>query len=147
MFTVENAIRSYVFANVIIAFSFFTINCNFYLNLRCVKSIQIRSFFWTVLSCIRTRKNYVFDTFHAVLGISFNLKTCLIMILFHLHPMEKSSFNTLHWAMQHKCNKSKIRGKHIKHKTLCIFSLYLFKKKEVNLQSFTKYLRLTLVFM
>ena len=136
MFTVENAIRSYVFANVIIAFSFFTINCNFYLNLRCVKSIQIRSFFWTV-----------FDTFHAVLGISFNLKTCLIMILFHLHPMEKSSFNTLHWAMQHKCNKLKIRGKHIKHKTLCIFSLYLFKKKEVNLQSFTKYLRLTLVFM
>ena len=32
-FTAENAIGSYVFANIIIAFSFFTINCNFYLNL------------------------------------------------------------------------------------------------------------------
>ena len=27
---------------------------------QCVKSVQIRSFFWSVFSCIRTRKNSVF---------------------------------------------------------------------------------------
>ena len=29
-------------------------------NRHCVKSVQIRSFFWSVLSCIRTRKNSIF---------------------------------------------------------------------------------------
>ena len=31
--------------------------------LHCVKSIQIRRFFWSVFSCIRTRKNFVFGHF------------------------------------------------------------------------------------
>ena len=29
----------------------------------CLKSVQIRSFFWSVLSCIRTRKDSVFGHF------------------------------------------------------------------------------------
>ena len=33
------------------------------LLVHCVKSVQIRSFFWSVLSCTRTRKNSVFGHF------------------------------------------------------------------------------------
>ena len=29
----------------------------------CVKRVQIRSYFWSVFSCIRTRNNYVFEHF------------------------------------------------------------------------------------
>ena len=32
-------------------------------NYHCVKSVQIRSFSWSVFCCIRTRKNYVFGHF------------------------------------------------------------------------------------
>ena len=50
----------------------------------CVKSVQIRSYFWSVFSFIRTeyrkiwtRKNSVFGHFHAVHVISLTLKKCL----------------------------------------------------------------------
>ena len=52
--TAENDVQSHAFANIVIAFGFFTINCNFYLNLHCVRSVQRRSFFCSVVSCIRT---------------------------------------------------------------------------------------------
>ena len=32
----------------------------------CVKNVRIRSFFWFVFSCIRTRRNSYLGTFHAV---------------------------------------------------------------------------------
>ena len=32
-------------------------------NTHCMKSVQIRSFFWSVFSCIQTRKNSVFGNF------------------------------------------------------------------------------------
>ena len=35
-------------------------------NYHCVKSVQIRSFFWSVFCCIRTRKTPYLDTFYAV---------------------------------------------------------------------------------
>ena len=41
------------------------ITCNS-TNCLCVKSVQIRSFFWSLFFCIRTRKNSHLDTFHAV---------------------------------------------------------------------------------
>ena len=37
-------------------------------NLHCVKSVQIRSFFWSEYRKIQTRKTPYLDTFHAVLG-------------------------------------------------------------------------------
>ena len=44
--------------------------------MHCVKSVQIRSFFWPVFSCmqseyrkIQTRKNSYLDTFHAVMNL------------------------------------------------------------------------------
>ena len=36
----------------------------------CLKSVLIRSFFWSVYSCIGTRKTLYLDTFHTVLGTS-----------------------------------------------------------------------------
>ena len=41
---------------------FYRVN-NCYLIQHCVKSVQIRSFFWSVFSCIRTRKNSIFGHF------------------------------------------------------------------------------------
>ena len=38
-------------------------------NVKCVKSVQIRSYFWSVFSCIRTRNDSVLDTFHAVISV------------------------------------------------------------------------------
>ena len=37
--------------------------CLFWKNMHCMKSVQIRSFFLAVFSCIRTRKNSVFGHF------------------------------------------------------------------------------------
>ena len=34
-----------------------------FIDLHCVKSVQIRSFFWSVFACIWTRKNSVFGHF------------------------------------------------------------------------------------
>ena len=45
------------------------------LNIHCVKSVQIRSIFWPVFSCIRTRKNSVFGHFsRSDLGVNRLLK-------------------------------------------------------------------------
>ena len=46
-----------------IYFVMFDIYLNYADPVHCVKSIQIRSFFWSIFSCIRTRKNSVFAHF------------------------------------------------------------------------------------
>ena len=62
-------------------------------------------------------------------GIVFDAKIRKIRILFYLYFIEK--FNTLHRAILHKGNKSKLRGKCIKYK-IYVFSLYLFHKMWKN---------------
>ena len=44
------------------------------LKINCENSVQIRSFFWSVFSCIRTEKTPYFDTFHAVISSVFYVK-------------------------------------------------------------------------
>ena len=39
------------------------VNTLCFLEMHCVKSVQIRSYFWSVFSCIRTRHNFVFGQF------------------------------------------------------------------------------------
>ena len=43
----------------------------------CVKSVQVRRFFWSVFSCIRTRKTPYLDTSHAAKAFG---KTQIILI-------------------------------------------------------------------
>ena len=50
--------------------------------MHCVKSVQIRSFFWSVFSCIRTEYGDL-DTFHAVMNKSSRQET-------HLEPCRTS---------------------------------------------------------
>ena len=58
-----------------------------YLPLRCVKSVQIRSYFWSVFSCIRIEYGpeitpYL-DTFHAVLVLLNFFGKLKVLLLFY----------------------------------------------------------------
>ena len=56
------------------------------LLIHCVKSVQIRSYFWSVFSCIRTEITPYLDTFHAVKvatsGLNFSPNSCTITSFF-----------------------------------------------------------------
>ena len=63
-----------------------SVQTNFLNFVHCVKSVQIRSFFWSVFSCIRTvhgdlrsknkpEKTPYLDTFHAVATLKGNVAT------------------------------------------------------------------------
>ena len=65
-------------SNIVLMLPLLTLNkeqftlVNIYRSLHCVKSVQIRSFFWSVFSCIQTEygpeKTPYLDTFRAVLA-------------------------------------------------------------------------------
>ena len=70
----------------------------------CVKSVQIRWFFWSVFSRIRTRKISYLDTFHAVQLIknkqNYFLYSWLIKVVISQHrkwsfPLRISSVNVI----------------------------------------------------
>ena len=66
---------------------------NTFTEQHCVKRVQIRSFFWSVFSFIRTRKNSVFlGTLHAVFidVIDLIMKTVL-----HRFPLKWSYYNVV----------------------------------------------------
>ena len=48
--------------------TFYLFNTQIHIRQHCGKSVQIRSFFWSVFSCIWTEKTPYLDTFHAVRG-------------------------------------------------------------------------------
>ena len=56
------------------------------LLIHCVKSVQIRSYFWSVFSCIRTEITPYLDTFHAVKvatsSLNFSPNSCTITSFF-----------------------------------------------------------------
>ena len=54
------------------------------LHVHRVKRVQIRSFFWSVFSPIRTRKTPYLDSFHAVVRLSFVVFTRLTGQIFAL---------------------------------------------------------------
>ena len=69
----------------------------------CLKSAQIRSFFWSVFSRIRTEygpaKTPYFDTFHAV-KIQGDFQTCIIVV-----PLKKSFLKSYRWQDQSYLSK------------------------------------------
>ena len=60
----------------------------------CVKSVLIRSFFWAVFSCIRTKKSLYLDTFHAIFGQLTNFaKNCHLFCRFYFWFFMLNNFN------------------------------------------------------
>ena len=91
-----------------------------------MKSVQIRSFFWSVFSHIRTRKNSIFghslgnDKEDFVLHISIN---CFRMQI---------SFKTKAFAFQIKTNKGILRQRRcIKTRKIFVFKSIIFNKKKL----------------
>ena len=63
------------------------------LRFHCVKSVQIRSFFWSVFSCIRTRRNSVFCYYVTKQSCyKFPKNTTCIDLLLTNHPHSLLNF-------------------------------------------------------
>ena len=77
----------------------------------CVKSVQIRTFFWSIISRIRTRKNSVFGLFSSSSGIDLiltNRPTC-----FQLSTVLETGLSDFHLLTEFKMGFTKSKPRMI----------------------------------
>ena len=80
-------------------------------HVHCVKSVQIRTFFWSIISRIRTRKNSVFGHFSSSSGIDLiltNRPTC-----FQLSTVLETGLSDFHLLTEFKMGFTKSKPRMI----------------------------------